>query len=197
MRLLTDEQHEYFVRHQKMKSAKDIAEELNKIFGLNLKATQIKSYRGNKGISSGLTGRFEKGQVSWNKGKKFPGRISSTSFKKGNIPNNHRPVGSERVTVDGYIEVKVEEPRIWKLKHNVVWEKEHGKIPKGHCVLFKNQDKSDLRIDNLMLVSRSELAKLNKVGALRDTTPEITEAQITILRIEEKVKKLRKGGIDD
>ena len=33
-----------------------------------------------------------------------------TWFKKGHIPANYRPVGSERVNADGYIEVKVADP---------------------------------------------------------------------------------------
>ena len=28
-------------------------------------------------------------------------------FKKGNVPANHRPIGSERITVDGFVEIKV------------------------------------------------------------------------------------------
>ena len=35
-----------------------------------------------------------------------PNHIASR-FKKGNVPKCHRPVGSERVNVDGYVEVKV------------------------------------------------------------------------------------------
>ena len=43
-------------------------------------------------------------------------------FAKGNVPPNHRPVGSERISKDGYIEVKVAEPNKWRLKQRVVYE---------------------------------------------------------------------------
>ena len=33
-------------------------------------------------------------------------RTKATRFKKGDKPGNHRKVGSERITVDGYIEIK-------------------------------------------------------------------------------------------
>ncbi len=37
-------------------------------------------------------------------------------FAKGNVPPNHRPVGSERISKDGYIEVKVAEPKQVEIK---------------------------------------------------------------------------------
>ena len=62
----------------------------------------IKNFRSNNKLKSGLTGRFVKGQISWNKGKKWDDYMSKegqansrkTTFKKGNIPPNQRTVGS-------------------------------------------------------------------------------------------------------
>ena len=77
-------------------------------------------------------------------------------FKPGNIPPNYKPVGSERVNVDGYIEVKVKDPRTWKLKHRVVWEQANGPIPAGHNIQFKNGNPKDVRLENLYIISKSE-----------------------------------------
>ena len=87
---------------------------------------------------------IKKGNVPANKGKKqteymTPEAIAKTAktrFKKGNTPHNHKPVGYQRITQDGYIEVKTEEPNIFKLKHRLVWEKEFGEIPAGNKIQY-------------------------------------------------------------
>ncbi|VPH27016.1 Uncharacterised protein [Streptococcus pneumoniae] len=57
---------------KKNKISRDVANEMNLKFGLSLTEKQIKSYRRNNNLHSGLTGRFEKGQTPHNKGKKYP-----------------------------------------------------------------------------------------------------------------------------
>ena len=58
-------------------------------------------------------------------------KVKHTMFAKGNVPPNHRPVGSERISIDGYIEVKVAEPDKWRLKQRVVYEEAKGESPEG------------------------------------------------------------------
>ena len=48
----------------------------------------------------------------------------------------------------------------------MVWESEHGPIPEGHSVIFRNGDKQDIRLENLELVSKGELMKRNTVHRL-------------------------------
>ena len=104
--------------------------------------------------------RFKKGSVPPNKGKKMSPevyeKVKETMFKKGNSPVNHREVGSERINVDGYIEIKVAEPNRWKLKHRIIWEQVNGEIPKGYNVQFKNHNPQDCRIENLYLICRAD-----------------------------------------
>ncbi|MGG9992420.1 hypothetical protein ACQ7BN_08130 [Streptococcus suis] len=136
-RLLTDEQHEYFVRVQKGRSAKEVAEVMNDQFGVCLDAKQIKNYRRNHGLKSGLTGHFEKGQIPHNKGKKYPGMYANSGqFQKGSKPPNWVPVGTIRYTTDGYPKRKIAEPNIWEHCQRAEWEKHNGAIPSGHAVVF-------------------------------------------------------------
>jgi len=82
-KLLNKEQHDYFIENQQGKTAQEIANEMNEKFGLSLTVQQVKSYRSNNNLTSGLTGRFEKGRIPFNKGKKFPNRPrNSGQFKK-------------------------------------------------------------------------------------------------------------------
>lgn len=107
---------------------------------------------------------IKKGSISANKGKKQTEymtpeaieRTKETRFKKGQQVWNHKQVGYERINVDGYIEIKVSEPNVFKFKHRVTWEKHNGPIPKGYNVQFKDGDRLNCDdITNLYLISRS------------------------------------------
>ena len=119
---------------------------------------------------SSIASRFPKGHTPVNKGKKVSpetyAKCQPTMFKNGHTPVNHREVGSERINVYGYIEIKVAEPNRWRLKHRVIWEQVNGAIPKGFNVQFKNHNSQDCRIENLYLISKAEqMAKENSFWA--------------------------------
>lgn len=151
--------------------AKDIATMLgrtlnqvyNKAMAMGLKAPMERlRIAGKIGMQHprSIATRFHKGQIPPNKGKKVSPEIyekmSPTMFKKGHISENKREVGAERVNVYGYIEIKVAEPNVWRLKHRIVWEQHNGAIPPGYNVQFKNHNTQDCRIENLYLISKAE-----------------------------------------
>lgn len=137
-------------------------------------------------------GWFRKGHIPDNKGKRWSEFMSEegmrnsskTTFKKGHIPKNHKPVGTEVLEPkDGYVKVKIAEPNKWKLKHRYIWEQHHGKIPRGYNVQFHNKDRTDCRIENLYLISRSEQISNNSIIRYPQ------EVRTAIKRIS-KIKKL-------
>tara|TARA_R110002110_G_scaffold185221_3_gene392300 strand:- start:302 stop:691 length:390 start_codon:yes stop_codon:yes gene_type:complete len=76
----------------------------------------IKSLCTRKGLRTGRTGHFVKGEPPMNKGKKMPFNENSarTQFQKGNLPHNHRGPGHERICPkDGYIILIVAERNPW------------------------------------------------------------------------------------
>lgn len=96
---------------------------------------------------------------------------NSGNFQKGHVPANRKPIGSERISRDGFIEIKVAEknpytgfPTRYKHKHVHVWEQRNGPVPDGMVVAFKDSDPTNCNINNLMLLSRAELLKLNQHG---------------------------------
>lgn len=188
-KLLTKEQHDYLVSIQKNKTSRDVANKMNQKFGLSLIEKQIKSYRGNNNLYSGLTGRFEKGRIPFNKGKKFPDRPrNSGQFKKGNKPPNYLPVGTINFTTDGYPKEKIADPNKWVLKHRKVWEDNFGPIPEGHSVCFLDGDKSNYDISNLILLSNEELARMNQNNYF-STDPELTKLGAGITKLSRKIKQ--------
>lgn len=148
----------------------------------------IKSICTRKGWSTGRTGRFEKGHIPHpDAHAKGP---NATSFKKGNVPANTKPLGTERICAkDGYILVKVDEPNPhrdtptrYRHKHQVIWEAEHGPIPEGHVVIFKDSNKLNCQLDNLMLVTRAQLLYLNRNG-FSDLPDEVKPTLVTIAKL--------------
>lgn len=173
----------------------------NAHFGLNLKVSQIKSFKHNKRWSSGLSGRFEKGFTPTNKGTKGLYNVGGnrTSFKKGERPRNFKPVGFERIDRDGYILVKVSDDGPWhkrsRHKHKVVWEEVNGPIPKGHCLIFLDRDKLNLSLKNLQLVTQKQLVRLNQNHLISDN-PEITKTGIIIADIYSKIGDRKKTNVN-
>jgi hypothetical protein len=123
-----------------------------------------------RGDHIGAKTQFTKGQKPWNAGMtglKPKGRSAETTFKTGNKPHTWKPIGTERITDDGYLQRKVSDtgypPRDWVGVHVLVWQEHHGPIPKGCTVVFKNGNKQDVRIENLEMISRQELMRRNTI----------------------------------
>jgi hypothetical protein len=114
-------------------------------------------------------GMFKEGNPPKNKGKKWKEYMSRegmrnarrTQFKKGTVPPNWKPAGSERIDVEGYIWIKPANHQKFMLKHRYVWQQHFGKIPKGKNVEFKDRNRHNCDPSNLVLRSREESMKLN------------------------------------
>lgn len=111
------------------------------------------------------TGQFKKGIVPPNKGKKQSdymspekiARCATTRFKAGQLPHNTKYDGHERLSKDGYIEIRVSLGK-YKMKHRWLWEQQNGPIPKGHCLIFIDGNKQNICHENLQIISFKENA---------------------------------------
>lgn len=133
---------------------------------------------------SGMSHRFKKGQDAWNKGQ-YMRMHPPTEFKKGQKPHNYRPVGSERITKDGYLERKIADPSKWKAIHHIEWEKVNGPIPPRHKVIFKIPDKLNVSVENLLLVSYEEAMRRNTIHRYPN---EIKQAIKTISKLKKTIR---------
>lgn len=128
-------------------------------------------------------GCFKAGGSPWNKGIHYsaPG-TERTRFKKGHVPASWKPIGTERVTKDGYLERKLSDTgnakRDWVAVSHIEWEKHSGRsVPKGHAVVFRDGNARNFARENLELISRADLMRRNHYLHL---PPEL--AQIVQLR---------------
>lgn len=186
----SDKEKEYLKQVTPGHHHKEIQNLMNKRFDTNFTMNQIKAAIKRYNLNTGFTGQFKKDHIPFNKGIKgviYEG-CKKTWFKKGDIPINHRPLGSERINVDGYTEIKVAEPNEWRLKHQEVWEKHNGKIPKGYAVIFGDGNKGNFDIKNLILVSRRQLLLLNRNGLIQKDA-DLTRTGIIIADIYRKINE--------
>ena len=134
-----------------------------------------------------LKSNFKKGHVPWCKGQKLSSEHIAKltgNFKKGQKPHNTLPIGSIRNT-NNYNEIKYKNHK-WISLARYNWEQVHGPVPGDMCVFKLDGDKYNDDINNLCLVSRKDLAKLNRNHA--KLSPELKEVQILINQIKQKVK---------
>lgn len=190
LHIWTDEEKEYLKEIAPGHHYKEIQELMIDKFNYDFTMEQIKGALRRYKLNTGFTGRFNKGHAPANKGLKgVCGKgCEKTWFKEGTIPPNHRPVGSERTNVDGYIEIKIAEPNKWRLKHQVIWEKHNGKILSGYAVIFGDGDKTNLDIDNLILISRKQLLTMNRYKLIQNDA-ELTKTGVIIASLHEKIKE--------
>lgn len=143
---------------------------------------------------------YSKGHIPANKGQKPEQWMSpeglarnvATRFEPGHKPKNWRPVGSERINIYGYIEVKVEDKQYgWRRKHQVVWEATNGPIPAGYNVMFKDGNRQNCSLDNLILVSNKEKMARNTIHQYPKEIKEVMMLGGLITREINKQKKQR------
>lgn len=167
-------------------------------FSIELSESQIGNFKNNYKVYSGTHGGcFKKGQVPMNKGKKMSPeiyeKVKHTMFHKGHTPVNHRPVGSERINVDGYTEIKVAEPNKWKLKQRLVYEEYYGvTLTSNDVIIFLDGNKQNLDINNLYKMTRAALVRYNQDGLYSDNPEQSKAAANVAILKSEIIKKKRK-----
>ena len=185
---------------------KELTAIFNANFGMDLRASTLISLADRHGLHNGRDTRlnkgyeptqFKKGHVPANKGLKgisYPG-MKPTQFKKGNRPAGWVPLGSERITKDGYIQVKIVEGKFqhnWRGKHILAWEEYNGTLPKGYAVIFGDRDTRNFELDNLILVSRKQLVRLNQFNLIQSDA-DLTRTGIIVADIHNQIGELKKS----
>jgi len=169
----TPEEIRFLKRNVKGRSVVDLTDLFNRQFGLQLSAGRIRGIK------------------------------SLHKLRNGRGPRPTKPIGSRRTQTNGshnYLVVKTANPGKWEKLHRVIWEKANGKVPKGHIVIFANGNNRDFALDNLLLVSRRELAVMNRRGLISPhreltiTGKAVAALKIAINKRKRKAKKTRRNA---
>jgi hypothetical protein len=152
----------------------------------------------------GFGTRFQKGQVAPNKGKRMPFHPNSaaTRFKKGHGRSGvavrlYKPIGTERLSKDGYLERKINDDMPlqarWRAVHLVRWEAIHGPLPKGMALKSLDGNRQNTDPLNWTLVPRGLLPRLHgKSGRDYDHAPaELKPTIFALARLEHAVREMK------
>lgn len=207
-KIWTKKEDDYLISNYAETSSAEIAKVVghsenavyNRAFLFHLKKSEKYRTETNRRLATELTEkgkayRYPKGHTPANKGQKMPEKVykkaSATMFKKGHTPANHKPVGYERLTRDGYLEIKVSEPNKFVLKHRMLWEQANGTIPKGYNVQFRDGNRQNIVIENLYLISRPE--QMKKENSLHARYPEDIRKSVQLMgALQRQINKRKK-----
>lgn len=163
--IFTDEIKKYIQENYQGKIAAELATEINQKFDTKFSAKQIRQHLDDNRLASGVDCRFKKG-------------VEHFKYKE---------IGEERTDYRGRTYIKVADGR-WKLKSHVVWEEKNGPMPEGTVLMYLDQDETNWRYDNLVLVSRKDQGNTLAIGLTED--PDINSAVINVAKMKTKLKEM-------
>lgn len=178
----------------------------------DVKAVNLASLRKRMGWLTGRTGRFVPGQPPHNRGKPCPpgsgGRhpnAAATHFRKGErrgrAAQRYKPIGTERLSKEGYLERKVHDglplQSRWRAVHLIEWEAVNGPVPPKHALKCLDGDRRNTDPSNWQVVPRALLPALNggrfkKRLAYDDAAPEVKPSVMAIAQVEHALHQHRR-----
>lgn len=78
-------------------------------------------------------------------------------------------------------------------KHFELGEQLHGPVPEGMCLLFRDGKQINCMPENLMLITRAELLRLNK-HQYREIPDDLKPSVLALAKLEVKTFKLLKNS---
>jgi len=166
-----------------------LTEAFNVEFDKQLTVDQLKTFVHNHGINSGRTGCFVKGQARPPGSGMKPGETNSTSFRKGSVPPNLKPLWDERFS-SGELLMKVPQrnpytgaPTRYLSKKVWVWTHENGPVPQGHVLLSVDGDNCNCDIENIECITLPLHFRLN-MHHYKDAPAELKPSIMAMARLE-------------
>jgi hypothetical protein len=185
---------------------RDYAREFCAKFGREVAAVNLHALRKRKGWKTGRTGCFQPGAAPANKGQKMPyyPNSAATRFKKGErrgvAVKLYKPIGSERIDKNGYLERKIHDgmplQSRWRAVHLVRWEAINGPLVKGFALKSLDGDKTNTDPANWTPIPRALLPRLNggrgKQHVAYDSAPaELKPTILAVAKLEHKARKAK------
>lgn len=174
--------------------------------GLKKSAAYLAQLATNSGLAeAGRATRLRPGRTPWNKG--VPGSTGThpncrpTQFRRGErrgiAAELYQPIGAERISKDGYLEVKANDDMPpqgrWIAAHRMVWEAAHGPIPPKHIVRFlpgqHTTVRAEITADRLECISMAENMRRNTLHRYPKEIADVIRARAVLNRRINHVEK--------
>lgn len=206
LRAYTDEENDFLREYVPGHHWQEISDAFEERFGRSLTQRQVNNRKQELGIRSGTVGgRYEKGNVPWSKGKKFPDRVVPNAFPKGHVPHNTKARLSTRVDRDGYTFIKVD-PRnaknpmdYWISYARFVWMQHNSRDwPEGCNCCYADHDKTNFDPDNIVPVPKElyPIVNVSSRGGVAYWDRESLEVAIANAKLKRARYKLERGMRD-
>jgi len=171
----TKKEDAYLKKNYLLMPVKTIARTINRSYtGISTRLEQLELVIPKELIEQRKQDSYlKKGNIPFTKGKKqleymsaeAIEKLKATQFQKGSTPHNQLPLHSEHITTDGYTDVKIKQPSVWKHKHRIVYEKHHSvKLKTTDNIVFVDGNKQNFSPGNLKLFSNKELMSKNTIS---------------------------------
>ena len=194
-----------WVRLNCTRTRREIYDDFCRRFGrTDVSRRALDSLRQRKRWLTGRTGRFPKGAVPVNKGNETPYNAASAAHRfqpghrLGMAAMLWKPVGSERMDKEGYIERKIHDglpaESRWRAVHRIEWEAANGPTPDGMCLKCLDGDRTNTAASNWVAIPRALLPRLcGKSGRDYDHAPaEIKPAIMAAARLAHAAREARR-----
>ena len=202
LRTWTEEEDQFLREFVPGHTEREVIDAFGERFGRRITHGQYTNRRYALGLKQGTVGyRWQKGHVPWVKGKKFPGKTNSGSFKKGLRPHNMRERLDIRLDPEGYSYIKVD-PRnakhtmgYWIPYAHFVWMQHHGRDwPEGHKAIFADRDRTNFSPENIVAVPNDIYPRVacESKGGIGFWDAESLEIAINVARISKERHRLER-----
>ena len=182
----------------------------NATFGRDVAAKNLHALRKRKGWKTGRTGHFTTGAEPHNKGKPCPEGVGGrhpnarkTQFQKGArsgvAVKLYKPIGTERLSKDGYLERKIHDgmplQSRWRAVHLIEWEAVNGQVPKGHCLKCLDGNRQNTDPSNWEPIPRALLPRLGGRFGMRydNAASEMKPTIMAVAKLKHAAKEARRN----
>ncbi len=115
-------------------------------------------------------------------------------FKKGRPSPLRSPIGFERIDRQGNIWIKYADPDKYMRKARFIYIQHYGVIPENYNVVCINGNPNDLRIENLIALSNSELAYFNTLKIDPQGNNDVATIKLDLARLRKKIGEKENGS---
>lgn len=179
--MFTQEEKAFFREYSYGHSRKETQAEFERRFGLSLNINQITRQIKMAG-GTGRDGRFTNGNP-------YIYKVRNDNLTE-KLHQNGTGEAEYRIKVNGQ----------WLRKHRYIWEQAYGKIPPGKALLYKDGNRLNCTLENLVLVDKSVVIEMSRLDYHRRKGI-IHESSIYLSMLEvsqrSKTNEDRKGQTKD